>query len=41
LADILGIDEAAMRDSPRTWNELGADSLDTVELVMELEKEFD
>jgi acyl carrier protein len=41
LAEILGIDEESIRDFPRTLNELGADSLDLVELVMELEDEFD
>jgi acyl carrier protein len=41
LAEILGIEEEAITDFPRTLNELGADSLDMVELVMELEDEFD
>ena len=41
IADKLGVDEAeVVRDASFT-NDLGADSLDTVELIMELEKEFD
>ena len=39
-AEILGIDEKELLASPHSWNELGADSLDTVELVMELEQEY-
>jgi acyl carrier protein len=41
LAEKLGIDEAALRDFQRSWQDLGADSLDMVELVMELENDFD
>jgi acyl carrier protein len=33
LAEILGIEEEAIADFPRTLNEMGADSLDMVELV--------
>jgi acyl carrier protein len=41
IADKLGVDEAeVVRDASFT-NDLGADSLDTVELIMEFEKEFD
>ena len=40
LADAMGIDEADVRNNPNVWREWGADSLDTVELKMELEKEF-
>lgn len=40
LADTLGV--AAKQISAETlWNELGADSLDTVEFIMEAEEEFD
>lgn len=41
LADVLGIDEQEVRNHPSVWEGLGADSLDMVELVMELEIEFD
>jgi acyl carrier protein len=36
----LGVDEAEVTDSASFTNDLGADSLDTVELIMEFEKEF-
>jgi acyl carrier protein len=41
VAQFLGIDEEAVRRNPNIWNESGAESLDMVELVMELEEEFD
>ena len=41
IIDKLGVDEAEVTDSASFTNDLGADSLDTVELIMELEKEFD
>jgi acyl carrier protein len=42
LADQLGVDESKVTgDLSYLKEELGADSLDTVELVMELEEEFD
>jgi acyl carrier protein len=40
VVDKLGVDEAEVVDSASFTNDLGADSLDTVELVMEFEKEF-
>lgn len=40
FTDPLGIDRERIT-SATTFKELGADSLDTVELVMELEEEFD
>ncbi|NBB74091.1 MAG: acyl carrier protein [Bacteroidetes bacterium] len=41
IVEKLGVDESDVsRDSSFT-NDLGADSLDTVELIMEFEKEFD
>ncbi len=40
VAQHLGID-GAIADSASFINDLGADSLDTVELVMALEREFD
>ena len=41
IIDKLGVDEAQVTDSASFTNDLGADSLDTVELIMEFEKEFD
>ena len=40
VADHLGIDEAKMTDESSFIDDLGADSLDTVELVMAFEEEF-
>ena len=37
----LGVDAAQITNEASFTNDLGADSLDTVELVMELEDEFD
>ena len=41
IIDKLGVDEAEVTDSASFTSDLGADSLDTVELIMEFEKEFD
>ncbi len=41
VADQLGVDKAKVNRKSRFVNDLGADSLDQVELVMELEEEFD
>ena len=41
IVDNLGVDIAEVADSASFTNDLGADSLDTVELIMEFEKEFD
>ncbi len=41
IIDKLGVDEAAVKNEANFINDLGADSLDTVELIMEFEKEFD
>ena len=41
IVDKLGVDEAEVTNEASFTNDLGADSLDTVELIMELEKEFD
>ncbi len=38
-AQVLGVDEGAVRNNPGIWNDSGADSLDLVELVMELEED--
>ena len=40
VADHLGIDESKVTDESNFIDELGADSLDTVELVMAFEEEF-
>ena len=41
IVDKLGVDEKEVTPEASFTNDLGADSLDTVELIMELEKEFD
>ena len=41
VADHLGIDEAKVSEEASFIDDLGADSLDTVELVMALEEAFD
>ncbi|MDR0766659.1 MAG: acyl carrier protein [Odoribacteraceae bacterium] len=40
IVDKLGVDESEVKLEATFTNDLGADSLDTVELIMELEKEF-
>ena len=40
IVDKLGVDESEVTPEASFTNDLGADSLDTVELIMELEKEF-
>lgn len=40
IVDKLGVDESEVTPAATFTNDLGADSLDTVELIMELEKEF-
>ena len=41
IVDKLGVDEAEVTTAASFTDDLGADSLDTVELIMEFEKEFD
>ena len=41
IVDKLGVDESEVTNKASFTNDLGADSLDTVELIMEFEKEFD
>ena len=41
VADHLGIDEAKVNEDSSFIDDLGADSLDTVELVMAFEEEFE
>ena len=40
IVDKLGVDESEVTLEASFQNDLGADSLDTVELIMEFEKEF-
>ena len=41
VAEQLGVNEADIKNESSFVNDLGADSLDTVELVMALEEEFE
>lgn len=41
IVEKLGVDVDEITDDASFANDLGADSLDTVELIMEFEKEFD
>ena len=41
IIEQLGVDEAEVKNESSFVDDLGADSLDTVELVMALEEEFD
>ena len=40
IAEQLGVDESKIKEESNLLNDLGADSLDTLELVMTLEQEF-
>ncbi|KXX69498.1 MULTISPECIES: acyl carrier protein [Flammeovirga] len=40
IVDKLGVEESDVTPEASFTNDLGADSLDTVELIMEFEKEF-
>ena len=40
IVDKLGVEESEVSHEASFTNDLGADSLDTVELIMEFEKEF-
>lgn len=40
IIDKLGVDESEVTPEASFTNDLGADSLDTVELIMEFEKKF-
>lgn len=40
IVDKLGVEESEVTNNASFTNDLGADSLDTVELIMEFEKEF-
>ena len=40
IVDKLGVDAGEVTSEASFTNDLGADSLDTVELIMEFEKEF-
>ena len=41
IVEKLGVDVSEVTPEASFTNDLGADSLDTVELIMEFEKEFD
>jgi acyl carrier protein len=41
IVDKLGVDEKQVTPTASFTNDLGADSLDTVELIMEFEKAFE
>ena len=41
IMDKLGVEESKITDEANFINDLGADSLDQVELIMQLEEEFD
>lgn len=41
IVEKLGVDENEVTPAAEFTKDLGADSLDTVELIMEFEKEFD
>jgi acyl carrier protein len=41
IVEKLGVEEDEVTQEASFTNDLGADSLDTVELIMEFEKEFD
>ncbi|MEM8584377.1 MAG: acyl carrier protein [Bacteroidota bacterium] len=41
IVDKLGVDKSEVSETANFTTDLGADSLDTVELIMEFEKEFD
>ena len=41
VAEKLGVQETKIEETSSFVNDLGADSLDVVEFVMEVEKEFD
>lgn len=41
IAEKLNVELSQVTDSASFANDLGADSLDTVEILMELEKQFD
>ena len=41
IVEKLGVEGSEVKKEANFTNDLGADSLDTVELIMEFEKEFD
>ena len=41
IVDLLGADEAKVTETASFTTDLGADSLETVDLIMKLEQEFD
>ncbi len=41
IADTLGIDQDSIKDESNFVNDLGADSLNIVEIIMQIEEDFD
>lgn len=41
IVDVLGVEESEIKEEASFKDDLGADSLDVVDFVMELENEFD
>ena len=41
IVDLLGVEEAKVTENASFTTDLGADSLETVDLIMKLEQEFD
>lgn len=41
IVDLLGVDESEVKEEASFKDDLGADSLEVVDLIMELEDEFD
>lgn len=41
IQDKLGVEESAIKDTASFYDDLGVDSLDFCELIVEIEKEFD
>jgi acyl carrier protein len=41
ISEQLGVEIDAVTDDKNLMNDLGADSLDTVQLIMDIEEEFD
>ena len=41
IVDLLGVEEAKVTETASFTTDLGADSLETVDLIMKLEQEFD
>jgi len=40
IVDLLGVDESKITENSSFFDDLGADSLDIIELILEIEEEF-